>query len=96
MKKFQATIQFEMNDEFMSLIPAHRIYVNSLIEKGVIDQYAVSMESQQVWITFTGESKDEIEDYLNKSPLNPFWTYEIDELYLYDGQHYRLPHVQLN
>ncbi len=52
MKKFQATIQFDMNDEFMSLIPAHRVYVNSLIEKGAIDQYAVSMESQQVWITF--------------------------------------------
>jgi hypothetical protein len=96
MKKFQATIQFEMNDEFMSLIPAHRSYINSLIEKGIIDQYAVSMESQQVWITCTGENKQEIEEYLIQSPLHPYWTYEIDELYVYDGQHYRLPHVQLN
>jgi muconolactone delta-isomerase len=96
MKKFQATIQFEMDDEFMALIPAHRTYVNALIEKGVIDQYVVSMESQQVWITFTGQSKKEIEDLLSRSPIHKYWTYEIDELYLYDGQHYRLPHVQLN
>ena len=61
MKKFQATIGFEMDDEFMSLIPSHRTYINALIEKGVIDQYVVSMESQQVWITFTAESKLDVE-----------------------------------
>ena len=96
MKKFQATIQFEMNEEFMSLIPAHRTYINKLIDKGVIDQYVVSMESQQVWITFTGETKKQIESYLAQSPIHKFWTYEIDELYLYDGQHYRFPQLQLN
>jgi hypothetical protein len=96
MKKFQVTIHFEMDDEFMSLIPEHRTFVNDLIEKGIIDQYVVSMESQQVWITFTGETKKEIETLLSGSPLHKYWTYEIDELYLYDGQHYRLPHVQLN
>lgn len=96
MKKFQATIQFEMDDEFMSLIPAHRTYINKLIDKGIIDQYVVSMESQQVWITFTGETKEQIESLLNESPIHKFWTYEIDELYLYDGQHYRFPHLQLN
>jgi hypothetical protein len=96
MKKFQATIHFEMDDEFMSLVPSHRTYINSLIEKGVIDQYAVSMESQRVWITFTAENKKEIEGYLSQSPIHRYWTYEIDELYVFDGQHYRLPHVELN
>jgi hypothetical protein len=96
MKKFQVTIQFEMDDDFMSLIPAHREYVNNLIEEGVIDQYVVSMESQQVWITFTAESKKEVETHLSKSPIYSYWTYDIDELYLYDGQNYRLPAVQMN
>ena len=96
MKKFQATIGFEMDDEFMSLIPSHRTYINALIEKGVIDQYVVSMESQQVWITFTAESKLDVGNYLQKSPIHKYWTYEIDELYVFDGQHYRLPNVQLN
>jgi hypothetical protein len=96
MKKFQVTIQFEMNDEFMGLIPAHRVYINSLIEKGVIDQYVVSMESRQVWITFTAETKKAVDRYLSKSPLYKYWTCEISELIMFDGQHYRLPAVKLN
>jgi muconolactone delta-isomerase len=96
MKKFQVTIQFEMTDEFMSLVPEHRKYINTLIENGSIDQYAVSMESQQVWITFSAEDKGAVEAYLAKSPLFKFWTYEIDELFLFDGQHYRLPSLQFN
>ena len=96
MKKFQVTIQFEMTDDFMSLVPDHRKYVNTLIENGTIDQYAVSMESQQVWITMSAEGKDAVEKYLAKSPLYPFWTYQIDELFIYDAQHFRLPSLQFN
>jgi muconolactone delta-isomerase len=96
MKKFQATIHFEMDDEFMSHIPEHREYISSLIRKGVIDQYLVSMESQRVWITFTAEKKEEVEEYLKQSPIYKYWTYDIDELFLIDGQHYRLPALQMN
>ena len=96
MKKFQVTIKFEMTDEFMELVPSHRTYVNILINKDVIDQYAVSMESQRVWITMNAKTKKEVEKALEKSPLYKFWTYEIDELFVLDGQHYRLPAVQPN
>lgn len=96
MKKFQVTIQFEMDDDFMSLIPSHRVYIDTLIEKGVIDYYLVSMETQRVWITFTAENREDVENYLAKSPIHKYWTYDIDELFLFDGQHYRLPAVQLN
>lgn len=97
MKKFHVTIHFEMNEEFMSLVPAHRRYINSLIEKGVIDQYVVSMETQRVWITFTAENKEEVAKYLAKSALFKFWSgYEIDELFVFDGKNYRLPTLQLN
>ena len=96
MKKFQATIQFEMSDEFMELVPPHRTYVNYLINKDIVDQYAVSMETQRVWITLNAETKEEVEKILEKSPLFKFWTFEIDELFVLDGQHYRLPAVQPN
>ena len=96
MKKFQATIHFDMDDNFMSLIPEHREYISSLIQKGVIDQYLVSMESQRVWITFTAEKKDDVEQHLRKSHIYRYWTYDIDELFLIDGQHYRLPALQMN
>jgi hypothetical protein len=96
MKKFQVTIEFRMDDDFMSLIPSHRVYINDLIEKGVIDQYVVTMETQRLWITITAESKEQVLQYLSKSPIYKYWTFEIDELLLFDGQHYRFPIMQLN
>ena len=96
MKAYQVTINFEWNDEFASLIPAHRTYINMLINKNVIDQYVVSMESQRVWVTLNAETKSEVEKILKKSPLHKYWTYEIDELFVIDGQLYRLPAVTPN
>ena len=97
MKKFQVTIHFEMDDDFMSLVPSHRVYINSLIEKGIIDQYLVSMETQRVWITFSATDKADVEQRLKKSPIFKYWiTVEVDELFVIDGQHYRLPVLQMN
>ena len=94
--KYQVTIHFEMDDEFMSLVPPHRVYINSLIEKGVIDYYSVSMETQRCWIVMNALNKKEVNKYLQESPLNKYWTVEVDELFVYDAQNYRLPAVQLN
>jgi muconolactone delta-isomerase len=96
MQKYLATIHFEMSDEFMDLVPPHRTYINFLINKGTIDHYAVSMETMRSWITLNVESKKEVEKILKKSPLYKFWTVEIDELFVLDGQHYRLPEVNPN
>ena len=61
MKAYQVTINFDWNDEFAALIPAHRTYINMLINKNIIDQYVVSMESQRVWVTLNAETKSEVE-----------------------------------
>ena len=96
MAKFQVTIHFEINPEFQDLIPPHRTYINYLINKGIIDHYAVSMETQRAWITLTADNKKEVKNILVKSPIYKFWKTEIDELFVLDGQHYRLPAVQPN
>lgn len=80
----------------MNLVPPHRTYINYLINKNIVDSYVVSMESQTVWITINAESKEEADKLLAKSPLYKYWTYDIEELFVYDGQLYRLPTVQLN
>ncbi len=61
MKKFQAIVHFEMDDKFMSFVPPHRTYINFLINKKIIDSYAVSMESQTVWITINAETKAQVD-----------------------------------
>jgi len=96
MKKYQAIIAFEMDEDFMSFVPPHRTYINYLLNKGIIDSYAVSMETQNSWITINANNKKEVKDYLDKSPLNKYWNYEIVELFVYDRQSTRLPAVQLN
>jgi hypothetical protein len=94
--KYQVTISFEMDEQFMTLVPAHRTYINYLINKGIIDSYTVSLESQRSWIIINAINKKEVEDYLNRSPLYRYWTCEVDELYVFDGQNYRLPALQMN
>lgn len=96
MKKYQAIISFDMDEEFMTLVPPHRTYINYLLNKGIIETYSVSMESQQSWITVNAYSKTEVEDVLQKSPLSKYWSFEIVELFVYDSQSNRLPAVQLN
>ena len=85
-----------MNEAFISLVSSHRTYINYLIGKNIIDSYSVSMESQTIWITFNAESKTEVELLLNKSPLYKYWTYRIEELFVYDGRLFRMPTLQLN
>ena len=95
-KKFQVTIRFYMDEEFMKLVPSHRVYINDLIDKNIIDYYAVSMETQRSWMIINALDKKEVEECLSKSSLHNYWTIEIDELFVYDSQAYRLPALQLN
>ena len=94
--KYQVTIHFEMDDEFMTVVPAHRIYINNLIDKGTIEYYAVSMETQRCWMIINEVSKKAVQKILADSPLYKYWIVEVDELFVYDAQSYRLPALQLN
>lgn len=94
--KYQVTIYFEMDESFMSLVPPHRTYINYLINKGVIDTYTVSMETRKSWIIINATGKKEVEELLARSPLYRFWQYDIDEIFVFDGQNYRLPALQMN
>lgn len=96
MNKFQVIIKFVMDDEFMLLVHEHRTYINFLINKGVVDSYAVSMESQMCWITMNTETKAEAAKYISKAPLFKYWEVKIEELFVFDTQRYRLPALQLN
>lgn len=96
LKRFIVTVNFFTDADFMALVPSHRTYINNLINKGIIDSYAVSMESYRSWIMMICETKPEVREYLKKSPLYKYWTIEIDELFIYDGQTYRLPALQMN
>ena len=96
MKTFLVNIKFEFSDDFMSYVPEHRTYINMLINTNVIESYAVSMETHRSWIILNAETKTEVDNILAKSTLYKFWTYDIDELFVYDSQNFRLPKLELN
>jgi hypothetical protein len=96
MKTFLVNIKFEFSDDFMSYVPEHRTYINMLINTNVIESYAVSMETYRSWIILNAETKAEVDTILAKSTLYKFWTYDIDELFVYDSQNFRLPKLELN
>ena len=93
---FLVTIKFTFTEDFMNYVPEHRTYINMLINTNVIESYAVSMETHRSWIIINAQTKDEVEQILVKSSLYKFWTYEIDELFVYDSQNFRLPKLELN
>ncbi len=94
--KYQVLIKFEIDEEFMALVPAHRSYINFLINKAIVDSYIVCLEIKQAYLTLNAENKIAAKAILKKSPLYRFWTYDIHEVFVYDGQMYRLPTLQLN
>jgi muconolactone delta-isomerase len=94
--KFQVTIAFIMDDTFMNYVPDHRTYINYLINKGIIDSYTVSMVTLKSWMVINAPTREEVKELLMRSPLYKYWTYDIDEIFVFDGQGYRLPALQLN
>lgn len=96
MKTFLVNIKFDFPDNFMNYVPEHRTYINMLINTNVIESYAVSMETHRSWIIINAETKEDVEKIISKSTLRQFWTYDIDELFVYDSQNFRLPKLELN
>ncbi|RYY54668.1 MAG: hypothetical protein EOO09_13485 [Chitinophagaceae bacterium] len=96
MNKYQAIIKFDITDDFQELIPPHRVYINYLINKDIIDQYVVSLEERSAWITINAENRMEAEKLLENAPLAKHWSWELAELAVWDGQLYRLPVLQMN
>jgi aspartate 1-decarboxylase len=96
MNKYQVCVFFSVDEEFMGLVPKHRVVINELIISGVIDSYAISAEQGRGWITMNGASKNDIRKHLQRSPLFKYFELEIDQLMVYDSQMYRFPKMVLN
>ncbi len=96
MNKYQVSVTFSVDGDFMAHVPAHRAYINALILKGIIDQYAISAERGLGWITMNARTKNEVIHHLEKSPLFPYFELEIDDLMVFDGKTMRFPRLVLN
>ena len=69
MNKYQVSVFFSVDEEFMNLVPKHRGVISDMILKGVIDSYAISAEVGRGWITMNGKANG---DERNLIPSSSF------------------------
>lgn len=98
MKKFMVQVYLPdyLNEDFYSVIPKHRAYINNLIENGSITNYCINAERTRGWIEMNAKSVEDVKHIINRFPIKKFIRYDINEIMIFDGEAYRLPKLILN
>jgi hypothetical protein len=99
MAKFVVSFRLpdSFEEDFMSLIPRHRAFINRLIEDQIIEAYAISADRSRGWITMNGQHSAAIQSVVEQFPLYRFLReVEIDELFIFDSAASRFPRISLN
>lgn len=73
------------SEEFMSLIPNHRMVVQSMLAKGMLKSYALSMDRSRIWAIFVAESEFDVLEMIARMPLGPYLTPTVSELMFFNS-----------
>lgn len=92
------TIYFpeDIDENFDSLIPEHRDYIDLLMTKGIINTYSLASDRSQLWICFNAKNEKEIGKYINNFPIKDYITYEIFPLLFHNSSQILFPSISLN
>ncbi|TAF76809.1 MAG: hypothetical protein EAZ53_03350 [Bacteroidetes bacterium] len=85
-----------IDNNFVSLIPDQRVYVDTLIAKGTILSYSLSVDRTKLWIIFSCQNEKEVAKYLNRFPIAEYLEYEIIELLFHNSPEMVFPAISLN
>lgn len=98
MKHFQVSIYLneELDERFWELIPEHRNTINQLMLDGKIVTYSINAERTKGWITLMTENVKETRSIIKSLPIVDYFTFEIDELFIFDNTSSGLPQFILN
>ena len=85
------------SEEFIALIPQHRILINQLLSEHIVEEYAISADRNRGRLTINSKDEPGVEILLRKLPLYKYFSgIEIDELFIFDSVATRFPHISLN
>ncbi len=90
------TLPDTFTEEFISLIPEQRTYINNLMHKGIVTGYSLALDRSRLWVTMLRQSEVEVEQTLITFPLYKFFRYEIYELAFCNEPILSLPLVSMN
>ena len=86
----------EMTEEFISLIPDQRSYINNCMSKGTIHSYSLSADRSKVWIVFNTKTELEMKRILNRFPIISMVTYTAYPLMFHNSMELMIPAMSLN
>jgi hypothetical protein len=85
------------DDDFIALIPSHRDFINQLLNKKIVETYAISSDRSRGWVTINGDNEAAVRAVVEQFPLYHYLHgVEIDELFIFDTLASRFPHISLN
>ena len=98
MNEYMIVIHFTsmVSAEFASFIPAQRIHVNRLMEKGIVTSYSLAADRSTLWMTLFASSSEAVEKLLRSMPLYPFMRYDAVELLFHNRPVQVQMHLSLN
>ena len=85
-----------LSEEFLSLVPKQRAMVYSLMRKGTIMSYSLSVDRSQLWVVMDVASEVNVIELLAEFPLIHFMKPEIHELLFHNSIHVNIPNLSLN
>lgn len=74
------TIPSSLTDEFIERVPRQRKLIEKYMKNKKILSYALSLESQRMWIMFQVHSEFELMQLIAALPLTPLMEFEIAPL----------------
>lgn len=96
----QYMVEFDLpaviDEGFANRIPAQRIKVDELMEKGVLLSYSLSVDRQKLWCIFKASSESEVMESIAEFPLIKYMTPVITELMFHNMVAARIPLFSLN
>lgn len=97
MNKYLITFYLlELDEHFWKLIPEHREIVNELLLKEVIETYGVNMERTKGWITLNAKDEAEAINIIESFPISNYYTYDIDQLFIFENALGLMPKMVFN
>lgn len=86
----------EIDDEFMSLLPAQKRFVEKLIENGMVMSYSLASDRSKLWVIFKGEEVHHIRGLLACFPIIDKVTYNIVPLISHQNSKTKIRSFSLN
>jgi len=92
----QVTLPQFLDEDFLSLIPEHRAYVDQLMNDGIITSYSLAKDKSTVWITFNSKNEKAVTKIIHSFPISFYIEFDIIELAFHNSATVFFPSLSLN